>query len=217
MALDGTQLGLTAAEIEALGLTEDEVNALGLSASQIAEEVEIVMSPDIPPSPNSKKSSPAPAHAAMLANTPDIEVGADAAAHLEDMAKYESETLKLAEEIDKIDIEEDADGGWRLTLDAAAEVLRCDAKTLSWLAVTWEAPGQLGLKIAPRETIGSAKTGGVISAVRPGLPAQIVPGLVFVALNGELVLNMEYDILMSCISSSKRPLTIQFIQGATLP
>jgi len=51
----------------------------------------------------------------------------------------------------------------------------------------------------------------VISEVRPGLPKQLRPGLVFVALNGELIINMEYDKIMDKLWRAGRPLTIQFI------
>ena len=51
----------------------------------------------------------------------------------------------------------------------------------------------------------------MVSAVRPRMPKQLRPGLVFVALNGELVMNLDYSLIMQRLQAGVRPLTVQFI------
>ena len=126
-----------------------------------------------------------------------------------DIDSYMKEVMALGDKLD--DMEKDPEAGWTLSLDAAAEALQCDATTLAWLAVTWENPGEMGLKIVPRDEVGDAQTGAQVSAVRPKMPKQLQPGLIFVALNGELVMNLDYGAIMKRLQSGVRPLTVQFI------
>lgn len=131
------------------------------------------------------------------------QLDAEAAAYLKEL---ENEELRL-DQLEKGDPE----SGWTLSLDAAAEVLKCTSKNLAWLAVTWETEGEMGLRIVPRDVVGDARSGATVAEVRPGMPKQLKPGLVFVALNGELIINLEYDLIMQKLFKSSRPLTVQFI------
>ena len=126
-----------------------------------------------------------------------------------DIDSYMKEVMALGDKLD--DMEKNPEAGWTLSLDAAAEALKCDAKQLAWLAVTWENPGEMGLKIVPRDEVGDAKTGAQVSAVRPRMPKQLKAGLIFVALNGELVMNLDYSLIMKRLQSGVWPLTVQFI------
>jgi len=127
-----------------------------------------------------------------------------------DMDSYLNEMLELSDKLDDMSAG-DPEAGWTLSLDAAAEALKTSPEGLAWLAVTWENPGEMGLKIVPRDVVGDAKCGAKVSAVRPKMPAQLKPGLVFVALNGELVINLDYALIMKRLQAGIRPLTVQFI------
>jgi len=128
-------------------------------------------------------------------------------------ADMESYLKELEQDEMKLDLLEkgDPESGWTLSLDAAAEVLKCASKNLAWLAVTWETEGEMGLRIVPRDVVGDARIGAKVAEVRPGMPKQLKAGLVFVALNGELIINLEYDQIMQKLFNSGRPLTVQFI------
>jgi len=104
---------------------------------------------------------------------------------------------------------------WCMEISAAASILRVPANSIAWVAVTWEAPGEMGMKMLPLNVLeDGTRKGARVSAVRLGMPDKLKSGCIFGALNGEIVLDMDYGQIMSRLKQGIRPLTIQFLTKA---
>lgn len=106
---------------------------------------------------------------------------------------------------------------WVMPVEDAARSIHVPVGSVAFIAVTWEAAGEMGMKMLPRDVVDGKKMGAKISAVRLGMPAKLVPGCIFAALNGECVLEYEYGQIMARLKRGIRPLTIQFLTKVEMP
>jgi len=89
------------------------------------------------------------------------------------------------------------------------------------LAVTWNKPGSLALKLT-HERLGEepplfgVKFGGKVTSVHKNMPSQLKPGAIVAAYRGEskeeVVLGWRYDDLLAKLKLGERPLTLIFLQ-----
>jgi len=106
---------------------------------------------------------------------------------------------------------------WVMPIEEAAKIVHARNGSVAFIAVTWEAAGEMGMKMLPMEIVDGKKMGAKISAVRLGMPTKLVPGCMFAALNGESVLGFEYGQIMARLKQGIRPLTIQFLTKCEIP
>ena len=66
-------------------------------------------------------------------------------------------------------------------------------------------------------TLAVTLTFTLTRTLTPGLPDNIKPGLIVVAVDGELVMNMPTRTVWQKFQTDKRPLTVQFIREAGAP